>query len=165
MLPEGRKINGILPFRPVTENLSLMALPHLTNASVIDPRAESELVSQAISDLGIVLQSTSQPIRTLSGGNQQKCILARCLAVHPSLLLLDEPTHGVDVRTKEQIYQIIRSLADQGMAILVASSEMVELFQIASSILVLSNGHASGIHQVTTATPVDLMRDAFRFLS
>jgi ABC-type sugar transport system ATPase subunit len=165
LLPEGRKVNGILPFRPVAENLSLMALPHLVRSSVIDRRAEGDLVAKAIADLGIILHSPGQPISTLSGGNQQKCILARCLAVNPSLLLLDEPTHGVDVRTKEQIYQIIRSLADQGMAIVVASSEMVELFQIASRILVLSNGRASGMHQVATTTPVDLMRDAFRFLS
>jgi ABC-type sugar transport system ATPase subunit len=90
--------------------------------------------------------------------------LSRCLAVVPNILLLDEPTHGVDVRTKEQFYHIIRTLADKGMAIIVASSEMQELFQVASRILVLSNGQTGGVREVATTTPVELMHDAFRHL-
>jgi len=164
LLPEGRTLNGILPFRPIAENVSISALPRISKAGLLDLAAERQMVSDAIREFGIICHTPQQPIRTLSGGNQQKCILSRCLAVVPNILLLDEPTHGVDVRTKEQFYHIIRTLADKGMAIIVASSEMQELFQVASRILVLSNGQTGGVREVATTTPVELMHDAFRHL-
>lgn len=164
LLPEGRKFNGILPFRPIRENVSVSALPRLGRFGILDVAAETDVMARAASEFGIVMRDAEQPISTLSGGNQQKCILARCLSVGPRLLLLDEPTHGVDVRTKEQVYEIIRRLADDGMSIIVASSDMLELFQIASRILVLSNGRVGGLHKVAETTPVGLMRDAFRHL-
>jgi ABC-type sugar transport system ATPase subunit len=164
LLPEGRKLNGILPYRPISENISLSALPRMTWAGLIDLPAERRIVADAVKKFDIMCRGVDQPIRTLSGGNQQKCILSRCLAVLPDILLLDEPTHGVDVRTKEQFYEIIRALADQGIAIIVASSEMQELFQVASRILVLSNGQTGGVRDVATATTVELMHDAFRHL-
>ena len=165
LLPEGRKFNGILPFRPIQENVSISALPRLGRFGILDVAAEGAVMATAAREFGIVMHDAGQPISTLSGGNQQKCILARCLSVGPRILLLDEPTHGVDVRTKEQVYEIIRRLADDGMSIIVASSDMLELFQIASRILVLSNGRVGGLHKVGETTPVDLMRDAFRHLS
>ena len=165
LLPEGRKFNGILPFRPIRENVSVSALPRLGRFGILDVAAETDVMARAASEFGIVMHNAEQPISTLSGGNQQKCILARCLSVGPRILLLDEPTHGVDVRTKEQVYEIIRRLADDGMSIIVASSDMLELFQIASRILVLSNGRVGGFHKVAETTPVDLMRDAFRHLN
>ena len=164
LLPKGRTLNGILPFRPIAENVSISALPRISKAGLLDLAAERQMVSDAIREFGIICHTPQQPIRTLSGGNQQKCILSRCLAVVPNILLLDEPTHGVDVRTKEQFYHIIRTLADKGMAIIVASSEMQELFQVASRILVLSNGQTGGVREVATTTPVELMHDAFRHL-
>jgi ABC-type sugar transport system ATPase subunit len=132
---------------------------------VIDTIAENDVMAKAAREFGIVMHDAGQPISTLSDGNQQKCILARCLSVGPRILLLDEPTHGVDVRTKEQVYEIIRRLADDGVSIIVASSDMLELFQIASRILVLSNGRVGGLHKVAETKPVDLMRDAFRHLN
>ena len=164
LLPEGRKTNGILPFRSVAENITISALPQLSRLGLLHRQGERHVVSKAVKELGIILRDPSQPIRTLSGGNQQKCILSRCLALSPEILLLDEPTHGVDVRTKEQFYVLIRTLAGQGMAIMVVSSEMLELFQLASQILVLSNGRPGGLHQAAGTKPVELMRDAFRHL-
>ncbi len=165
LLPEGRKANGILPFRSVSENITVSALPRLARSGLLDRSRETAVVSGAVREFGIVVQHVGQAIHTLSGGNQQKCILSRCLALSPEILLLDEPTHGVDVRTKEQFYNVIRALADRGMAILVVSSEMLELFQVASRILVLSGGRVGGLRPVANTTPVELMRDAFKHLT
>lgn len=165
LLPEGRKTNGIMPFRPVSENITVSALPRLARYGLLDLSREARVVSEAAREFGIVVHDVAQAIKTLSGGNQQKCILSRCLALSPEILLLDEPTHGVDVRTKEQFYIVIRALADQGMAILVVSSEMLELFQVASRILVLSGGRVGGLRHVAETTPVELMRDAFKHLT
>src|SRR5690606_3859423 len=103
LLPEGRKANGILPNRPLRENATASVLRRLSRFGLLDRAAEATLVGDAFRRLGVVARGPGQPIRTLSGGNQQKVILSRCLAVRPKLLLLDEPTHGVDVRTKAQI--------------------------------------------------------------
>jgi ABC-type sugar transport system ATPase subunit len=163
-LPEGRKANGILPNRPVRENLTISVLRWLSSAGVIRRAAERRQVDEDIRALGIVAQSPEQPIRYLSGGNQQKALLARALATKPSVLLLDEPTHGVDVRTKEQIYGLLRQLAGQGMAIVLASSEMAEVMALADRILVMSNGRPVAVHERTGFDELALMRDAFRFL-
>ena len=163
-LPEGRKANGILPNRPVRENLTISVLRRLCSAGVIRRAAERRQVDEDIRALGIVAQSAEQPIRYLSGGNQQKALLARALATRPSVLLLDEPTHGVDVRTKEQIYALLRQLAGQGMAIVLVSSEMAEVMALADRILVMSNGRPVAVHERSAFDELALMRDAFRFL-
>jgi ABC-type sugar transport system ATPase subunit len=97
-------------------------------------------VQQLFERLGIRAQSPEQEILYLSGGNQQKAILARCLAVGPRVLLLDEPTHGVDVRTKAELYQMIDELASRGMGIIMVSSEIPEILAVASTIVVLARG-------------------------
>ncbi|MEJ1934547.1 ATP-binding cassette domain-containing protein, partial [Nostoc sp. NIES-2111] len=161
LVPEGRKSNGILPNRSVAENIAVARVAAASGPAMPSHGSLKRMVADAASRLGIVMTSPQQPIRTLSGGNQQKAILARCLALSPKILLLDEPTHGVDVRTKAQIYDLIRQFSTQGGSVLISSSEMLELFEVADRILVLSGGRITGTHRGGNADPEAIMRDAF----
>lgn len=138
-LPEGRKENGIFPQLPVAENL-ILSRRNARRAVLAGTKSERLSASQAYRQLGIRAAGIDQEIRYLSGGNQQKAILARCLGVSPRVLLLDEPTHGVDVRTKAQLYETIGNLAAQGIGLVVVSSEIPEILLIASTVLVLARG-------------------------
>ncbi|WP_417828034.1 sugar ABC transporter ATP-binding protein [Thalassospira sp.] len=139
-LSEDRKSEGIIPDMSVRENLTLAFLPHLSRFGHIDHAREKELVSSFISALGIKTAHMDQPIRELSGGNQQKVLLARWLVTNPSLLILDEPTRGVDVGAKLEIQSIIRKYVDKGLAVLLISSEFEELVEGADRIVVLQDG-------------------------
>jgi ABC-type sugar transport system ATPase subunit len=138
ILPEGRKVNGIMPDLSVEENLTVAL--RQSGPEVLQRSAERSVAGTYKEKLGIVAADLRQPIRSLSGGNQQKVLLARCLAAKPSILLLDEPTHGVDVRTKSDIYRTIQVLAAEGTAVIFVSSELPEVLALASTVLVLSKG-------------------------
>jgi ribose transport system ATP-binding protein len=138
ILPEGRKTNGILPDLCVAEN-AVVAVRQ-GRSFLLSSSRENGIAEQFRKELGIVVSDMGQTIRTLSGGNQQKVLLARCLATKPSILLLDEPTHGVDVRTKADLYATIQALAAAGASIIFVSSELPEVLALASTVLVLSNG-------------------------
>ena len=139
MVTEDRKTLGLFDRMTVAENITLRRLPELTfgTGPLINPRAERRAVGWAIDQLAIRTAGGDVPVTSLSGGNQQKCILARWLLIEPRLLLLDEPTRGIDVGAKAEIYQLIRRLAGQGRAILMTSSELPELLAVADRILVL----------------------------
>jgi ABC-type sugar transport system ATPase subunit len=109
---------------------------------VLRPRADKEHSAKIVKDLGVRLHSQEQPISDLSGGNQQKTVFGRWLATAPKLLLLDEPTRGVDVGAKAEIYGLIEAAAEDGLAVLVASSELEELLWICHRIVVMSHGRA-----------------------
>jgi len=138
-LPEDRKRNGIFPQLSVRENISL-SVRNTLGLSLSGTQTERSKVQQLFERLGIRAQSLDQEILYLSGGNQQKAILARCLAVGPRVLLLDEPTNGVDVRTKAELYGMIDELAEQGIGIVMVSSEIPEILAVASTIVVLARG-------------------------
>ena len=140
-LTEDRKAEGIVPDMSVRENLTLALLPKLTWAGAIDRKRERALVEHYIKVLGIKTSSMEQPIRELSGGNQQKVLLARWLANEPDLLILDEPTRGVDVGAKLEIQSIIRDYVSKGGSVLLISSEFEELVEGADRIVVLQDGH------------------------
>ena len=139
-LTEDRKAEGIIPDMSVRENLTLALLPALTRHGRIDRARERELVEEFIKSLGIKLNDMDQPIRELSGGNQQKVLLARWLAIHPKLLILDEPTRGVDVGAKFEIQAIIREHVEEGVGVLLISSEFEELVEGADHIVVMQDG-------------------------
>ncbi|WP_027135661.1 sugar ABC transporter ATP-binding protein [Geminicoccus roseus] len=138
ILPEGRKRNGILPDLSVEENL--VVAHRQAGPALLGRPEERQLAADYRGRLGIVAADLRQPISSLSGGNQQKVLLARCLATRPSILLLDEPTHGVDVRTKSDIYRTIQALAEDGTSVVFVSSELPEVLALASTVLVLSKG-------------------------
>ena len=137
---EDRKAEGIIPNMSVRENLTLAILPRLVAAGVVDERRQREIVDRFIQRLGIKTSGPEQRIRELSGGNQQKVLLARWLCADPKLLILDEPTRGIDVGAKAEIQKLIRELADQGLAVLMISSELEEIIEGADRVFVLSDG-------------------------
>jgi len=139
-LTEDRKAEGIVPDLSVRDNLTLVCLPALTKRGIVDVAKQREIVDGFIASLGIKLRSPDQPVRELSGGNQQKVLLARWLATHPRLLLLDEPTRGIDVGAKADVAKIVRQLRDAGMAVLLSASELEELTAVADRAVVIRDG-------------------------
>jgi monosaccharide-transporting ATPase len=141
-LTEDRKIEGIIPDLSVRENLTLALMPRLARLGVIDEKRERRIVEGFIKSLGIKASDMDQPIRELSGGNQQKVLLGRWLAIEPRLLILDEPTRGVDVGAKREIQSIIREKVEEGCAVLLISSEFEELIEGANEIVVMQDGRS-----------------------
>jgi monosaccharide-transporting ATPase len=138
---EDRKLEGIVPDLSVRENLTLALLPHLCRAGIVDEGRQREVVQRFIARLGVRCASPEQPIRELSGGNQQKVLLARWLCMNPRLLILDEPTRGIDVGAKAEIQGLIRELAEQGLGVLMVSSEVEEIIEGSDRAYVLRDGH------------------------
>ncbi len=140
-LTEDRKREGIIPDMSVRENMTLALLPKLRKFGRVDRKREKELVEDFIKSIGIKTTGMEQPIRELSGGNQQKVLLARWLALDPEVLLLDEPTRGVDVGAKFEIQSIIRDYVQRGLGVLLISSEFEEIVEGADRIAVLQDGY------------------------
>ena len=138
-LPEDRRAEGVVPEMSVRENLTLAALPMLTRFGVVDRRRQAEVVEKFMARLRIKAVP-GQAIRELSGGNQQKVLLARWLCREPQLLLLDEPTRGIDVGARGEIQALVRELADAGLGVLLASSELAELVEACGRVVVLRDG-------------------------
>ena len=139
---EDRKAEGIVPDMSVRENLTLALLPRLASAGVVDEARQREIVDRFIARLGIKTAGPEQQIRELSGGNQQKVLLARWLCMDPKLLILDEPTRGIDVGAKAEIQTLIRELAAQGLGVLMISSELEELIEACDRVIVLRDGRS-----------------------
>lgn len=137
---EDRKSDGIVPELSVRENLTLALLPKLTRYGIIPVEQERIIVDSFIDKLKIKTTGREQPIRELSGGNQQKVLLSRWMAINPHLLILDEPTRGIDVGAKHEIQKLIDGLAREGVAILMISSEFEELIEGANRVVVLQQG-------------------------
>ncbi len=137
---EDRKLEGIVPDMSVAENLTLGVLPKLTHYGVVDEAERRRIVERFITRLSIKTSSPDQKVRELSGGNQQKVLLARWLCANPKLLILDEPTRGIDVGAKAEIQALIRELADQGLGVLMISSELDEVVEGGDRVFVLSDG-------------------------
>jgi ABC-type sugar transport system ATPase subunit len=164
MVTEDRKSMGLFAQMTVAENITLRRLPELTVGPIVNPRAETRAVRWALEELSIKTAGGSAPVTSLSGGNQQKCVLARWLLIRPKLLLLDEPTRGIDVGAKSEIYQLIRRLAQEGRAIIMTSSELPELLAVADRIIVLCEGRLTAEIPRSEATEESIMHAATRFL-
>ncbi len=137
---EDRKVEGIIPDMSVADNMMLALRPALGRSGIVDETRSRDIAARFIKQLGIKCTGPDQRIRELSGGNQQKVLLARWLAMSPKLLILDEPTRGIDVGAKDEIQKLIRSLADQGLAVLMISSELEEVVEGANRVFVLREG-------------------------
>ncbi|MGW0200154.1 sugar ABC transporter ATP-binding protein [Nonomuraea sp. NPDC003201] len=144
LLPEDRKAEGIIPTLSVRENIALAALPSLGTAGVVSDAKIDRVVEIFMRRLRIKAASPHQLVSELSGGNQQKVLLARWLAVRPKVLLLDEPTRGIDVGAKAEVQALIDELAEEGLGVLLISSDLEELVEGADRILVLREGAVVG---------------------
>jgi ABC-type sugar transport system ATPase subunit len=164
LVTEDRKALGLFSEMTVAENITIRRLDALTRAGLVDRRAESRAVSESIERLAIKTAGGGAAITSLSGGNQQKCIIARWLLIEPRLLLLDEPTRGIDVGAKAEIYNLIRRLVAQGMAIIMTSSELPELLTVSDRIIVLCEGRLTAELPRARATEETIMDAATQFL-
>jgi len=157
LVPEDRKSQGLLLEENLRVNVALATLDRRTRRGLIDQGAEADLARRQIADLGVRTTGMEQVVETLSGGNQQKVVLGRWLAAEPRLLLLDEPTRGVDVGAREELYLLLERLAADGLGVLFASSDMEELLRLADRIIVLHDGRVAGTLTRENATEEAVM--------
>jgi ABC-type sugar transport system ATPase subunit len=163
MVTEDRKGLGLFDQMTVGENITLCSLRELSRGPWIARRAEQATCREQIARWQVKTASPQAPITSLSGGNQQKCILARWLLTQPQVLLLDEPTRGIDVGAKAEIYRILEELAAAGLAILMTSSELPELLAVSDRILVLCEGRITGEFSHAEASEEKIMHSATSF--
>ncbi len=164
LLQEDRKNNGIFPGMSVKDNISISNLEKYCKLGVIDNEKVNKDISQVIKSLNVKTPSDKAMIRNLSGGNQQKVIFGRWMLTAPDILLLDEPTRGIDVGAKYEIYQLIIELANEGKGIIMISSEMPELLGVSNRILVMSNGKIAGIVNTEETNQEEILRLAAKYL-
>ena len=164
LLTEERRATGIFGVLGITENTVISSLRRYRRGLFLDSTAMGRDTREHVERLRIKTPSVSTKIRTLSGGNQQKVILARWLLTDPEILLLDEPTRGIDVGAKYEIYELILGLAKSGRSVLMVSSEMPELLGVCDRILVMSGGRLAGEVDPTTATQEDVMALAAKYV-
>ncbi len=165
LVTEDRKTLGLFSEMTVGENITIASLDKFRwLGDMINPNRESSEIGRQISRLQIKTDGPRAAITSLSGGNQQKCILARWLMTEPKVLLLDEPTRGIDVGAKSEIYALIRRLAAEGMAVMMTSSELPELLAVSDRILVLCEGRLTAEIPRAEATEEAIMSAATAFL-
>jgi galactofuranose transport system ATP-binding protein len=156
-LPEDRKLEGIIPDLSVRENIVAAALPGLARAGMVSEKAQNELVEEFMQSVGIKASSPDQPVRELSGGNQQKVLLARWLCMNPKVLILDEPTRGIDVGAKAEIQKLVDDLAAKGLGIILISSELEEMTEGSDRVVALRDGAVIGMLSEEEITENNLM--------
>ena len=144
LVTEDRKAHGLHLAESIRDNVALPSLARIAHFGVRSRSGEAVVAEDAVRRLGVRCWGTAQIAATLSGGNQQKVVMGKWLATGPRVLLLDEPTRGIDVGAKQEIYALIRALAAEGLAILMVSSELPELLLLADRIFVMSEGRKTG---------------------
>lgn len=160
LVPEDRKKDGLVLGLSVKQNISLTTLEEQETMGMLDKRKESLLAKKYINDLRIKTSSPGQAAKNLSGGNQQKVVLAKWLAVNPCVLMLDEPTRGIDIHAKTEIYKLINQLAADGMGIIVVSSEMPEILTVSDRVLVMCEGKMTAELTIDEATEDKILSKA-----
>jgi ABC-type sugar transport system ATPase subunit len=160
LLPEDRRLEGLMMQMSVRENSTIAVLARFSTAGFIRTSEEAARSGQILDSVKLKTHSPDAPVSTLSGGNQQKVLLAKWLLTEPDILVLDDPNRGVDVGAKWDIYGIIDSLAAQGKAIVLVSSELPELVRCCDRILVLHEGRSMGIVDASTTTQEEIMSRA-----
>lgn len=158
IVPEERKVQGILPSHSVQENFHIGRHRSFSRGGLLSSRAMKDKARALVSDFKVRLASLSQPISTLSGGNQQKVVVARCVQSNPDVLILAEPTRGVDVGAKDDIHQLVLDLAAAGTAVVVVSSELDEVLALSHKVAVFSEGRMQGILSHADASPTEVMK-------
>jgi ribose transport system ATP-binding protein len=141
LIPEDRRVQGLILDHSVRDNIVLPLLSRISRAGFVDDGAGSQATDESVSRLSIVTRSVRQAIKELSGGNQQKVVIAKWLGMEPQILIMDEPTAGVDIGTKVEIVNMIRAFADEGGSVIMISSELPELLAVSDRLLILRDGH------------------------
>lgn len=159
-LSEDRKSEGLLLQLSIKHNMTLSSLSKITNRGKVNKKSETDIVSDFIKKLAIKTPSADQKVKNLSGGNQQKVVISKWMLIDPKVLILDEPTRGVDVGAKIEIYELINKLKQAGVAIIVISSEMPEVIGISDRIIVIHEGKINGEFTHDEVTQDKLMKSA-----
>ena len=162
MVPEERKEKGIFAGLSVMDNINVVSYENLKRGGLISKKLAQKSAQEYVERLTIRTTNVSKLVGLLSGGNQQKCVVSRWLRMNPDILILDEPTHGIDIGAKEDIYRIIRELAQQGVTILLISSEMPELIRLSDRIVVMCEGRQTTILSKDKIDQDTIMRYAMR---
>lgn len=160
LIPEDRRKDGFVPLMSVRENLSLPSLPWINHRGWINRKQESEITRKYIKALEIKTPSSEQSVSNLSGGNQQKCVVGKWLARNPRIIILDEPTRGIDVGAKAEIHKIIEDLAKNKVAVIMISSELPEILGVSDRIMVLHEGNITGEFDAEKTTQEEIMHSA-----
>lgn len=164
LLTEERRKNGIFGVLDITFNSVISSISQMSRLGVLNTRKINDATRWVVEKLNVKTASVNTKIKNLSGGNQQKVILGRWLLTDPDILLLDEPTRGIDVGAKYEIYQLIVDLALKGKGIIIASSEMPELLGLCDRILVMSNGKVAGVEKVEDLTQEKIMELSAKYV-
>ncbi len=160
MVTEDRKGLGLIPELSVRENITLASLHRLSRGPLLIHDAELSLAQEQVREFSVHASSAEQPINQLSGGNQQKALIARCLLNNPDVVILDEPTRGIDIGAKAEVYSIIQKLTNAGKGVLLVSSEMPEVLCLSHRIVVLRSGDVSATLEGETADQETVLRHA-----
>jgi rhamnose transport system ATP-binding protein len=158
---EDRRRVGVIGAMPILHNVTLPILDEVSRAGFFDAAKETAIAEEYRARLGVKAESVSAPVESLSGGNQQKVALAKWLATKPCLMILDEPTQGVDVGAKAEVHRLISDLAAQGLAVLMISSEMPEILGMSDRVIVMSGGALAGELTRSEATEERILSLAF----
>jgi rhamnose transport system ATP-binding protein len=159
-VPEDRKEHGLVLAMSIADNITLPVISTFARGGWLDATRERRAAADGAKQLSVKMSSVAQQAGQLSGGNQQKVVLAKWLGTHPRVLILDEPTRGIDVGTKAAVHALMSSLAAQGMAILMISSELPEILGMSDRILVMREGRLTGHFSRAEATQEQLMAAA-----
>jgi ABC-type sugar transport system ATPase subunit len=157
LLPEERKIDSIFPHMTTLHNTTISVLKTYRSHGLVEDRLERNAGESMFTRLNLKVSESDIPIAALSGGNQQKAIMARCLLANPKVLFLDEPTRGIDVGAKEQIYALFDELARQGTGVILVSSELPELLRCCDRVLTMHEGVQTGIVNVETTSQQEIL--------
>ena len=157
MIPEDRKVSGLFLSQSVRKNISLTSLSSLSRWSFINERKEKSLAQRMIERFHIKVRTRDQPVRQLSGGNQQKVLFARSLTTSPRILICDEPTRGIDEGAKREIHAFLAEFAAQGNAVLMISSEVQEILASCNRVVVFRHGRQVAESPVASITPEHLL--------
>ncbi|MFH0946677.1 MAG: sugar ABC transporter ATP-binding protein [Planctomycetota bacterium] len=160
LLTADRKRTGLCPSLSIAENTTLAALRRLSPGGFRRPGLEAESARRGIDSMRIACRSANQPVRTLSGGNQQKVALAKWIETRPSVLLLDEPTRGIDIGAKHEIYELLNRWTSEGMGVVLVSGELPELLGLSDRVIVLHRGHLTAEYTRAEATPENVVAAA-----
>ena len=163
MVPEDRKTSGLFPGMDLVSNISATVMDKVSTGVRFSQRKAEALATTFVDELRIATPSVRQLVGNLSGGNQQKVLLAKWLAVEPKLLIVDEPTRGVDVGARSEIYRLLRALAARGVALVVVSSDLPEVLALADRIIVMAEGNTVGELPGDTATEEQVLRLATKY--
>jgi ribose transport system ATP-binding protein len=160
LVPEDRKLQGLVLQFSVQENITMASLNRISKFGFINPSSEMDITKRQIKNLAVKTPSPYAKVLNLSGGNQQKCIMGRWLEINPDILILDEPTRGIDVGTKYEIYVLIKEIAEKGGSVIMISSELPEVLAMSNRVLTICEGRITGEFNPESDSAVEIMSAA-----